>query len=207
MDYDKIKTVAYAYADRSDVATTDRYDDFLRIVEAKVNRVLKTLKMTNRATLPTQEGKNYYGLPSDFEGIRDLQINDPEGESAVVTLQYLTPEQLNEEANSIYKSDQTFYSIITNQLHIYPARQDNIIEMVYYKKVPQINDTTTTNWLSDENPDVYVFGVLVEIFAFVKDPESSMLWSSRYEQALGEIKNNDLDIRWNNGTPLRIRTV
>ena len=207
MDYDKIKTVAYAYADRSDVATTDRYDDFLRIVEAKVNRVLKTLKMTNRATLPTQEGKNYYGLPSDFEGIRDLQINDPEGESAVVTLQYLTPEQLNEEANSIYKSDQTYYSIITDQLHIYPARQDSIIEMVYYKKVPQINDTTTTNWLSDENPDVYVFGVLVEIFAFVKDPESSMLWSSRYEQALGEIKNNDLDIRWNNGTPLRIRTV
>ena len=207
MDYNEIKTAAYGFADRKDTETLNRYDDFLTFVESKVNRVLKTIKMTQRATLPTITGRLYYGLPADFNGIRDIQINDSTSDSPVVTLKYLTPELMNEQNNISWQNGEIYYSIIADQFQIYPAQENNTIEIVYYQKVPPLTDVNLTNWLGDDNSDVYVYGLLVEISTFVKDAEAAALWSGRYTEALGELKNNDIDIRWGSGTPLQIRTI
>ncbi len=211
MDYNEIKTAAYGFADRTDAETLDRYDDFLRIVEAKINRVLKTLKMTSRATIPTVALQEYYGLPDDFDGMRDLQIigTTNTGQSKTITCQYMTPAQLNEQQNTLASSrtDGVYYSIITDQLQIYPPQNNNTIEMVYYKRVPVLSNTILTNWLSIDDPDCYIFGVLTEINAFNKDAEAASMWSERFKESLSEIQNNDVDIRWGSGDMMVIRTI
>ncbi len=212
MDYNDIKTTTYAYADRTDAETIARYDDFLRITESKINRVLKTLKMTARASITTVTDAEYYGLPDSFEGMRDIQINgtNASGENTVVTCEYRTPAQINERMNNVNvfaNNDAIYYSIINNQLQIVPPQENNTIEMVYYKKVPPLTPTVLTNWISDENPDCYIFGVLTEISSFNKDAETAALWSARFEQSLGEIVNNDVDIRYGSGNQLQIRTI
>lgn len=213
MNYDEIRTNAYAYSDRSMSSEAyTRYDDFLRIVEARVNRVLQTMKMTKRSTITTDIDEEYYGLPVDFEGMRDIQVNNADSEGKVVTLEYRTPAQMNELANtpetySVPGTRGIYYSFIADQLQIYPPQDAKTLEMIYYQKVPQLTDVVTTNWLSDESPDCYVFGVIVEISAFVKDAESTALWNSRFTQSLSEIKNNDVDVRWGSGNALQTRVI
>lgn len=212
MDYNEINTLAYGYIDRTDTETLARYDDFLRIVESKVNRVLKTGKMTERATMSTVVDQEYYALPVDYRSMRDLQINgtSQQGLSQVVTSQYRTPAQMNEFKNrpNIAQFDGSYYSIIVDQLHIQPTLAVNqTIEMVYYKKVNALSATVLTNWLGDEHPDCYVFGVATEITAFNKDYEASNLWNSRFYESIGEIKTEDSDNRWGSGDSLAIIAV
>jgi len=207
MNYTEIQALAYGYLDRTDVETTARYDDFLRIVEAKVNRVLKTLKMTSRVTITTDINTDYYGLPDDFEGIRDIQINGGKDNNKVVTVEYRTPPQINELSNITYPGAGIYYSLIVNQLQIAPPQDAKVLELVYYKKVPPLSLTTLTNWLGDDNPDCYVFGLCTEIAAFTKDGEAAQIWDSRFKEALSEIENNDQDVRWGSGSALVIRTT
>ncbi len=218
MDYNEVRDAAYGYADRSDQETIDMYDNFLRVVEAKINRQISTLKLTNRAVLPGVDDQERYGLPDDFEGMIDLQITGPNdaGESTTRTAEYRTPSAINEIKNQngttgyegTYGLSGIYYNIINNELQIAPAQTDkNEIEMTYYRRIPELSLTTLNNWISDDNPDCYVFGVLTEISAFVKDATAAALWGARFNDALLEIRNNDIDIRWDSGNALEIRRV
>jgi len=209
MDYAGIKVAAYDYADRSDALSQARYDDFLRIVEAKMNRRLKTLQSTERASIPILPNKEYYGLPANFEGLRDIQLNGigNDGTSNIITAEYKTPAQMNETGNvNIFEEqDAVYYNIIDNQIHVLPIREGKTMEIVYYKKVNPLTTIVTTNWVSDENPDCYIFGVATEISAFVKDYDAARQWGARFQEVLNEIEENDFDIRWDSGNQLIIR--
>lgn len=194
MDYNTIKTTAYGYADRSDKKSNDQYDNFLRIVESRVNRFLKVSDMSMRAKLDISSTKSYYGLPLDFAGLRKISTY---GETSNATFEYLSPHQVD----SLYeKPDIYYYSIEAKQLRIYNP-PDLTVEITYYQRLIPLSDTAPSNWLSTDNPDVYVFGLLTEINAYVKDPDASTLWDARFKEALDSIKLDDATSRWS-GTPM-----
>jgi len=78
------------------------------------------------------------------------------------------------------------------------------MEIVYYQTVPNLNATDTDNWLSFAAPDAYIFGILVEISAFVKDATTSSLWDNRFLQVMNQISDDDKNDRWSGGT-LQVR--
>lgn len=213
MNYTEIRDLSFAYADRSDVLTLGQYDNFLRLVESRVSRVLKTRKMTKRSTLPTGATSGYYGLPPAFLAMRDIQVNFANSSTngkAVATLRFLSPEQMNNQANitDLPENRGIFYNITDDQLHILPEiPSGNTIEMVYYVRVPSLTAAVPNNWISDLHPDVYTFGVLVEISAFVKDVAAGNMWEQRYTNALSEIVSDDKESRWGLGTSMRVRPV
>ncbi len=208
VNYTEIVRVALSYSDRgTDVELSSRIDDFLRIVESRVDRVIKVQKMAIRTLLTTVKGQEYYGLPEDFAGLRDIEIRDPDvdgvSSSCRTTLAYMSPEQMN--VHSSIKGDKNeFYTIIANQLQINPTQDGKILELVYYRKLVNLSPAEQINWLSNDNPDVYIFGLMVEISAFVKNAGATELWNGRFKEALGEIDVDDSLSRWS-GTALQMR--
>ena len=100
------------------------------------------------------------------------------------------------------------YNIAANSINIWPIPTNDIItpityelEILYYKRLTNLSATNSMNWLSLDNPDCYIFGLLVEINSFVKDPQAATMWNGRFEAALDEITNLD-DISTYSGTPL-----
>jgi len=211
MNYTEVVATAINYSDRKDTRTAASVDSFLRIVESRVNRFLKTQKMTSRSTLITIRNQNYYGLPVDFNGLRDIQISTvlESGRTEAVTMYYLSPEAMNEQSG-----DNTFlgrpaqrklyYTIIADQLQISPTQENSDIEIVYYQKLPELSPAQPDNWLATENPDAYVFGLITEISAYAKDVEAKMLWDDRFKESLQQIKTDDFVSRWS-GTALQVR--
>lgn len=204
MNYTEIVATAIAYADRDGSTEVEsNMDNFLRIVEARINKTLKVQEMTARANLVTVADQEYYALPSDFRGMRDIEIRDSLTARARETLQYVSPDVLNAYSGDADSTSPIVYSIIANQLQIMPPQDSKILEMIYYRKVPALTSSADSNWLSEENPDCYIFGLLVEINSFVKDAEAKVLWEERFMQSVAEIQANDYITRWS-GPPMMI---
>lgn len=205
MTYDEIVALALSYADREDEEVTSKIDSFIKIVEARVNRKLRVFEMSIRATLVLSETESYYGLPPDFGGLRDIEISNGPG-TAKCTLHYMSPEQLNQnQSNQIagVTSNRIFYTLIAGQLQISPMTTGTM-EIIYFQKLIPLTASEPDNWLSNNNPDGYIFGILTEISAFVKDKEATALWDLRYRDTIQEISDEDSDNRWS-GTALEIR--
>jgi len=101
-------------------------------------------------------------------------------------------------------SSNIYYTIVANQLQLSNVEGGLILELIYYSKLVPLTATYFSNWLSVDNPDTYVFGLMVEISSFVKNPEAKMLWDQRFIDSLGEITSDDSVSRWS-GTALRTR--
>lgn len=203
MNYTEIITTALAYSDSDDIEVAANLDNFIKVVEARVNRALDVRKMATRATITTIEDTEYYGLPYDFIGLRDIEIYDPESATSRITAKYLNPEQMNAMASATI-TGQAYYTIIADQLQILPTSSAKTLEIVYYQRVPNLNETNPVNWLATDNPDAYIFGIMVEINSFVKDAESASMWDSRFLSSVDEIKTDDGLSRWS-GTPMQVR--
>jgi len=199
MNYTEIKNAALAYADKAThTETSDSMDDFLRVVEARVNRHLKTNDMSKQATLTSLDGKYYYGLPDDFNGLRgDPQV--PGANNTIQTFRFMTPEQMNN-INHLSNVSEHYYTIIADQFRIFPDLDAEVITITYYQRIVALDGTNTSNWLSTDNPDVYIFGCLVEIASFNKDAVAREIWDARFKEALNEVSIHDQMIRWSSNT-------
>lgn len=198
MTYLEIVAAALAYADRQDIEVADSIDTFILLAEAKMNRLLKTRKQSARIYTPTVINQEYYSFPPDYAGLRDIQLNSAisSEEHSSAPMSYLNPEQFNLQRNKPY-GGKLYYSVIADQIQIFP-KQDagKSLEIVYYQKVPALNEFEDFNWMSLDNPDVYVAGVVAEIESFVKNYEVAKLWNARMVQAINEIDNSDEIERW-----------
>jgi hypothetical protein len=201
MNYSDIINLTLGYADRQDLEVTSRMDNFLRVTEARINRTLMTLDMSSRAKTAMSSTLEYYPLPTDYSVMRSIKVIDNTNSASRVTLLQVNPEQM---ANLINNGETQFpcYTVISGNIHVQPFYDsDHSLEIDYFRTLPPLSTDLTTNWLSDSNPDAYVFGLLVEINSFVKDAEASSLWDGRFQQAMSEITLNDAKSTWS-GTSL-----
>lgn len=201
MTYNDIVSLTLGYADRQDDEVTSRMDNFLRVTEARINRVLMTLDMSCRAKTSMDSSVEYYSLPLDYSVMRAIKVINNTNSASRVTLLQVNPEQM---ANLINNGETQFpcYTVISGNIHVQPFYDsDHSLEIDYFRTLPPLSTNLTTNWLSDSNPDAYVFGLLVEINSFVKDGEASTLWDVRFQQAMSEITLNDAKSTWS-GTSL-----
>jgi hypothetical protein len=209
MTYDEIVTTSLAYADRTDTAVTSRINLFMQMVESRINRLLVIEDMSIRYTFPAPNPTNgRYTLPLDFSAIQDIAIVGLVDTTDRQTLSLINPEQMNTATSNtnIDSSLKHFYQILGSQLIIQPPVVDGVsaLEIVYYGNIVPLTSTVTTNWLSNNHPDLYINGILVEINAFVKDPDATALWDGRFKQVIGELMDAD-NVLVYSGTPLQTR--
>lgn len=199
MNYQEVINSALAYADKANAEdVVANMDTFLRVVEARVDRILQTRLQSKRARLICEDGVEYYGLPPDYGGLRDVEIITKGG--GRITMRWLASEAMDAH---ITRNGQTpSYSVVSNQLHVWPLLDDtNVIEIAYYQRVNPINIDDPENWISRYAPDVYIHGLMVEIFAFIKDGEGATMWDQRFKQALSELDSDDARDLWSGPSP------
>ena len=134
MTYDEIVQAALSYADRVDTETMSQMDIFLRVVEARINRKIKTQEMSVRSQLTLIEGQEYYALPNDYGGMRDIEIRPTNSSYKRIPSSYLNPEQFdNAVTNNL---NENYYTIVAGQIQIYPTKPAGyILEIIYYRKL------------------------------------------------------------------------
>ena len=201
MNYTDLTELAKSYSDRSDADIDDVMSKFIIITEDKLNTRLRVKDMAVQATITTVADQEFYTLPSDFAGLRDAEIQK---NSKFYTYEYLPPVQMNA-VKTNQNSTEYFYTVIADQLQINPIEAaDNTIQIAYYQKIPNLNATDTTNWLSDNYPSLYLAGIMIELQKFVMNLVGVQFWEAEFEKEVAALKMADMDDRWS-GTPMRTR--
>lgn len=206
MNYTDLVDASKAYADRQDIEVDANIDLFILMTEARMNRVLKTREQTSRSYAPTVDDQEFYSLPPDYAGMRDIQLNSelPSTEHKQKQFNYLNPEQFNIRRDQVY-CGMLYYTIVANQFQIYPIQDGGqSLEIVYYQKVPNLSENNLTNWMSNSHPDIYLAGITAEIEIFAKNYNVGKAWHERMVAAIGELEVSDQVERWS-GQPLVTR--
>lgn len=206
MNYTEIKNMALGYSDRSDTEITTKMDLFLRMVESRINRALETQTMINTVQTVLVDNVFKYTLPTDFLSIKDIKIVNLGNENYSYPLEMASPERVT--TFRLDGSDQRIYAILGNTVQIcsnpYDADLNLVLEISYYQKLTALDGVNTTNWISTNHPDAYIFGLMVEINSYVKDADATMLWKNRFNSVLSEITSQDMRYLWS-GPTLKVK--
>ena len=195
----ELKTAAANWLDRSDL--TDRIPEFISLAEARFNRILRIRDMETVSTaISTVAGTREYSLPTGFVQMKEFHLTtDP-----ITPLSYVTPEMMSRMwAGSATGKPQVF-TIIADNVRLGPS-PDSVYttSMLYYKKFTALSDDATTNDMLTNNPDVYLYGTLLEAEPFIMNDERVALWATAFKQAIDDIQFQDNKDR-HSGSQLRV---
>lgn len=158
-------------------------EEKIALVEARLNRILRTLDMEQRATASIST--EYAALPSNFGGIKRLKLNT----SPPTDLPYVSPDNLTGYWTSTQTGQPQVFTIIGGEFQFAPAPDTTYTaEIIYWKGVTALSDSNTTNWVLTSHPDIYFYGTLLHLTArLVNDPRIP-LWKAGWDEAIAELK-------------------
>jgi len=155
-----------AYADLLDLQTAviervknvgiaDVFPQLVKLAEASFNRRLRCREQMATASVVITGGSAT--LPTDFEEI--IGVYDGAG-----------TEYINQPVQSLQKVQSRGYYAISGTTII--AKNDETLTLQYYAKLPTLTTTmTTSNWLLQRHPGLYLYGVAFEAAKHMADAE------------------------------------
>jgi len=196
--YAELQTAVANWLDRDDLG--DRIPEFIALGEARMNRLLRLRMMESKYTASTVAAQRNYALPTGYVQMRNFQINL----TPIRPVQYVTPEVYDRIWGGSSSGTPEVYTIIANELQLGP-RPDSIMtmEMLFYKKVTALSGSNTTEQMLTENPDIYLYGALMEAEPFIMNDERVGLWAQGFAQAVQALQEQDNKDR-HSGSALRV---
>lgn len=160
--YNTLKQRVADWLNRSDLDSVT--PSFVTNAEARLEKLVRHRDMEATSSLTFSGGSA--SLPSDYIEYRLLTINS----TPVTRPEFVEPD--SREFMFLHRpySVPQYFTIIGSNIAVQPTYNGSG-SLVYYKKLPKLSDTTTTNWLLDRAPEAYLYASLLEGAAYLRDPE------------------------------------
>ena len=199
--YAELKTAVANWLNRDDLTTN--IPDFITLCEARLNRVLRTRAMEGLYTASTIAAQRDYNLPPNYLQMRALRLNT----SPLVVLEYVSPEIMDRVWAGSAGGRPIAYTIKANELFLGPSPDAAYtMEMDYYRKFDSLSTIITTNAMLTDNPDVYLYGSLLEAEPFIKNDTRIQVWGTSFYKAITDIQDQDSKDR-HSGSEMRNRNT
>ena len=194
-NYGQLKSAVADWLNRDDLTAV--IPTFIDLAHARLNRKLRVSDMIVRSTanLTTQ----YTARPNGFLEMRNIQLNV----SVPKPLEYLTPEQLDQERKfgNDTAGEPVYYTMIGDLIEVYPTPDTTYeMELAWYKEMTAMSADSDTNWLLTKAPDTYLYGALIQSAPYLKDDQRALVWLQMHDAALEELRMEDERARFGGGT-------
>lgn len=165
------------YLHRTDL--TAKIPDFIKLAESKINRKLRLLLGETESTLTATIGSRLMAVPTRFGSPIELWDTTNEPRTEMLFMQPdLLPVTTTNGASEYYTVDGAF--IATEN----PADVAYTYTLRYQTKFNL--ETTSTNTILDNYPDIYVYGALLASIPFTRDYKNFDVWNALYNNAIDE---------------------
>ena len=210
--YATLQTAVANWLDRDDL--TDRIPEFIALAEARMNRTLRLAIMLNvdETTLggatALVAGTRDYALPSGYLQMLDFHLRT----SPITTLSYLTPENMNTMWAGSQSGKPLAYTIFSDNSSGTPIKSVRLgpapasaydYSIMFYKKIDALSDSNTTEQMLTNNPDVYLYGALLEAEPFLMNDQRVQLWATAFQESLSALQEQDNKDR-HSGSAMRV---
>lgn len=189
--YSTLATEIGEWLNRTDLL--DRVPGFIRLCEARLNRLLRTPDMETTTTFVVTDEDT--ALPLDFLAMRSLYI---EG-SPDRPLNEYSPNAIARAYNGSTGIPVGFTVFSSTLRMVPPPASATTLQMVYFARIDPLSDSSPSNWLLTSHPDIYLYGSLLCATAFIDDPSRAQLWKGAYDEAIGELISSGAKARYGSG--------
>lgn len=187
-NYTELQASIASYLARDDLTLV--IPDFVRLAEAKINRVLLHPGMESRTTVTVDAGATdpeFIDLPIGFQTMRSVRLSGLTGKPR---LNFMTQTQM---ADYRYSNDDVsdrpiYFSVLGTEMELAPTpNEDFDVELRYRGNIPPITASNATNWLLTLAPDVYLYGALLEAAPYIQNDERVQLWASAFSTCIDQL--------------------
>ncbi|HEV7306418.1 phage adaptor protein [Ensifer sp.] len=156
-DYAALLVDAGEYSGRNDIAHL--FPRFVGLAELKLNRALRVSEMEATASINVVDGDA--PLPMDFLEARQVLTATGRPIRAGALQQF-------SDIGLTGGGTPLGYSIVGNRIKAFPAGSYGLT-VTYYRKIPPLSAVNPTNWLLEQAPDAYLYGLVEEIAIWERD--------------------------------------
>lgn len=154
-DFIDLQTAVVEHVRNPSIA--DVFPRLVRLAEVTFNRRLRCREQITTATLTVTGGAA--ALPGDYAAL--LGVFDAAG-----------VELIQQPVQALQEQQTRGYYGLSGSNVI--AKNDEVLTLIYYAKVPTITDSLTdTNWLLQKHPGAYLYGVGLEAAKYLRDAETA----------------------------------
>ena len=198
--YTNLKSTIADFLNRSDLDSV--IPTFIDLAEAQMNRDIRHWEMENLVSGQQSQGDKYMQVPADWlETIRFIVTTDNPSTLELASLSAIADKRQN---TNDAAGTPRFYSHVRGEFELFPTPdEDTDFELLYYQKIPSLSDSTTTNWLLDYAPDVYLYGSLLHSAPYLKDDDRLNLWAQMYAAAVTQLNAQSERVK-NSGSGIRL---
>jgi hypothetical protein len=183
MTYAELKTNIANYLNRSDL--TSYIDTFIDSTEAELNRRLRTKEMIKRATATADS--QYLTVPTDWQEAINIEITS--NNFSPLFQQSIESLDIYRKANNNAVGQPVYYAMVDDSIELAPTPDSSYtLQLTYYAKINALSDSNTTNFVSTDHPDVYLYGALKHASIFLMEDDRIPLFTNQFEKALEEIR-------------------
>lgn len=187
-NYSELKTAVAAWGKRSDL--TSLIPDFITLAEKRLNRNLLTRSQEFEVELTATVGSRYISLPDGVVNPVGLWLK---AYLPRTKLTQLLPVDLPVKTNvSGYPE---YWAIDAQNIALDKLAGDAYTFDFRYSGNLALSDSSPTNYVLTNDPDLYLFGALVEFHKYAMNDEQAAMWESRFQQALDQANSNENDTR------------
>jgi len=182
--YSTLQTAVADYLARDDL--TSYIPNFIQNAE---NKLYRTLNLRNEETaLSVAISSSVAAVPSDFKALKLAYVDD----TPVRLLKWVTLDEIYRDYP--YRSYSSTPYVISREGSNFvfgPPAEDGTLAGIYYAKLDSLSDTNTTNWYTDNAPEVLLYGALLESAPFIKDDPRLIVWQQLLVDAVESLDIED----------------
>lgn len=162
--------------------------------EIRVQRTIRVRQMETSTSIPFTSGDWDYAVPSDFLSARTMYLDqDPIAPLEQDSLESILSEFPN---NSVGQPQK--FAVSGSNFYVRPIPDNGrTARLFYYRTIPPLSDSNTSNWLLTAAPDVYLYGSCLEVMPYLGDDERIQVWKGAFDEAIRLLTGDDDAAKWN----------
>jgi hypothetical protein len=186
----------------SNVLSNSVINVFITNIENQIDRLLDTDAQRRYATTTLTANNSFVDLsnmPGTFRLTRAVQIISNNSTNARVWLEQRDTTFMDEYTGNRTTTGEPKYwaNWDNNTLILSPTPDDTYTISVWYNEQPErlgdgTSNTTTTTFLSNNAPEVLLYGVLSEAYSYLKNLQDMQLYESKYQVALQDFAQEQM---------------
>jgi hypothetical protein len=197
--YDDLVKSVINWSHRKDIQ--ELMPDFITLAEYEMfNNGITQLRIRETETVSTAstDGR-YLELPPNFEKARSVLLETSNGFCPV---KFQAPEQLPRQVST---GQPRFFTVVGNELEFNVTPDSGYtIQIQYYKKPDPITEANQTNILITDYPNIYLYGVLHQLFLWSEDIDEAVKYAGKFQDAIKGANKADKKARYGSAPSMSV---
>lgn len=183
--YSDLQTAVATWLNRTDLAAY--VPDFIALAEERIYNRLRVRAMETALNATIASG--VVAVPADYLELKSAYVDG----APAYLLERASVEDIYAKYPTRSGQGKPLYIAREGSNFVFGPYPDGAytIKGIYYKRLPALSGTNTSNWLTTNAPSLLLFGALCEAIPFLKDDARVGIWEQKYAQALDAANRTD----------------